>query len=70
MFCGYGCHEEKGGFNRFDILNYLHPKAYQVFMDYTNSGVTYREALEYIGIQLPDSPKRQLSLFNPFEQII
>lgn len=64
MFCGYGCQEEKGCFNRFDILNYLHPKAYQSFMNYTNSGVTYREALEYIGIILPDSPHRQIPLFG------
>jgi len=64
MFCGFGCHLQKGMFNRFDILNHIHPKAYQLFMNYTNSGITYREALEYIGIILPDSKNRQQTLFN------
>jgi 3'-phosphoadenosine 5'-phosphosulfate sulfotransferase (PAPS reductase)/FAD synthetase len=64
MFCGFGCHLEKGMFNRFDILKHLHLKAYQTFMAYKNNGVTYREALEYIGIKLPDSKNRQLRLFG------
>ncbi|MDR0231060.1 MAG: phosphoadenosine phosphosulfate reductase family protein [Dysgonamonadaceae bacterium] len=64
MFCGFGCHLEKGMFNRFDMLNHIHPKAYQLFMNYTNSGITYREALEYTGIILPDSKNRQQTIFN------
>lgn len=64
MFCGFGCQLEKGCFNRFDILYSLHPTAYKAFMSYTNSGVTYREALECIGISLPDSKNKQLSLWN------
>jgi 3'-phosphoadenosine 5'-phosphosulfate sulfotransferase (PAPS reductase)/FAD synthetase len=64
MFCGFGCHMEKGLFNRFDRLNYLHPRAYQTFMNYTNNGITYREALEYIGIKLPDGKNRQQKIFE------
>jgi 3'-phosphoadenosine 5'-phosphosulfate sulfotransferase (PAPS reductase)/FAD synthetase len=64
MFCGFGCTLEKGCFNRFDVLHHLHPKAYMTFMNYTNNGVTYREALEYIGVKLPDGKNRQLHLFG------
>lgn len=60
MFCGFGAHIEKT--SRFARLRALHPKAYDIFMSYTNNGVTYREALERIGVQLPDGP-RQLDLF-------
>jgi 3'-phosphoadenosine 5'-phosphosulfate sulfotransferase (PAPS reductase)/FAD synthetase len=66
MFCGFGCHLEKGMYNRFDMLYHTHHKAYQIFMNYTNSGVTYRDALEYIGTELPDSKYRQLKLFDFF----
>lgn len=61
MFCGFGAHIEKS--SRFARLRELHPKAYGIFMNYTNNGVTYREALERIGVQLPDGP-RQLDLFE------
>ena len=64
MFCGFGAHIEKT--SRFARLRELHPKAYDIFMNYTNNGVTYREALEYIGVQLPDG-RRQLDLFNDNE---
>ena len=61
MVCGFGAHIEK--VSRFELLYDLHPKAYQTFMNYTNNGVTYREALRTVGIQLPDE-NRQLKLFN------
>ncbi|MDR0658838.1 MAG: phosphoadenosine phosphosulfate reductase family protein [Mediterranea sp.] len=64
MFCGFGCHMEKGLFNRFDVLYNLHPKAYRTFMAYENNGITYREALEYIGMVLPDSRNKQQKLFR------
>lgn len=64
MFCGFGAHIEKT--SRFARLRELHPKAYEIFMNYTNNGVTYREALECIGVQLPDG-RRQLDLFNDNE---
>lgn len=60
MFCGFGAHLEK--VSRFELLNDLHPKAYRLFMNYTNNGITYREALRRIGVALPDE-QRQLKLF-------
>lgn len=61
MFCGFGAHIGNG-FSRFELLNTLHPKAYRLFMNYTNNGVTYREALRRIGVELPDE-RKQLKLF-------
>lgn len=61
MFCGFGAHIEKT--SRFARLRELHPKAYDIFMEYTNNGITYREALERVGVQLPDGV-RQLDLFE------
>lgn len=60
MFCGFGAHMEKS--SRFELLYDLHPKAYAAFMRYENNGITYREALRTIGVQLPDE-NRQLKLF-------
>lgn len=59
MFCGFGAHIEK--VSRFKLLYELHPKAYNVFMNYQNNGHTYREALRSIGVLLPDE---ELSLFD------
>lgn len=56
MFCGFGAHIEK--ISRFERLYDLHPKAYNVFMNYQNNGYTYREALRAIGVQLPDETPR------------
>lgn len=56
MFCGFGAHIEK--ISRFELLYDLHPKAYNVFMNYQNNGYTYREALRAIGVQLPDEMPR------------
>lgn len=61
MFCGFGAHLEK--VSRFELLYDLHPKAYSLFMNYQNNGISYREALRTVGIQLPDE-NRQLKLFN------
>ncbi len=61
MFCGFGAHLGQG-FSRFELLYDLHPKAYRLFMNYTNNGVTYRKALRRIGVALPDE-QRQLKLF-------
>lgn len=59
MFCGFGAHLEEH--SRFALLYALHPKAYEVFMRYENNGITYRQALRKIGVQLPDE-NRQLTL--------
>lgn len=64
MFCGYGCQFKED--NRLKLLLELYPKAYKMFMNYTNNGVTYREALRKVlavnGLELPDE-KRQMDLF-------
>lgn len=58
--CGFGAHED-GDF-RFDLLYDLSPNFYNVFLGYTNNGVTYREALRKVGVLLPDEHK-QYELF-------
>lgn len=52
MFCGFGCHRR--GDNRFNLLFKLYPKAFRIFMNYTNNGYKYRQALHAIGMLLPD----------------
>lgn len=47
--CGFGCHRD----NRFKDLSKTHPVVYNNSMKYKNNGVTYYEALKYIGIDLP-----------------
>lgn len=66
MFCGFGAHIEKT--SRFERLYDLHPKAYNLFMNYQNNGITYREALRTIGVQLPDENPR-LFTYNDFINI-
>lgn len=66
MFCGFGAHMEK--VSRFGLLYDLHPKAYNLFMNYQNNGITYREALRTIGVQLPDENPR-LFTYNDFINI-
>lgn len=66
MFCGYGCQFKDD--NRLQLVYDLYPKAYNMFMNYTNNGITYREALRKVlavnGLSLPDE-KQQLEFdFN------
>ena len=59
MFCGYGCTFKDD--IRFKTLLELYPKWYKTFMEYTNNGHTYREALRKLlsvnGLYLPDENK-------------
>jgi len=56
MFCGYGCQFKDD--NRLQLVYDLYPKWYHTFMNYTNNGVTYREAMRKVlavnGLYLPD----------------
>ena len=65
MFCGYGCQFEND--NRLKLVYENHPKFYKMFMNYTNNGVTYREAIRKVlkvnGLTLPDESDQQLKLF-------
>jgi len=67
MFCGYGCQFKDD--NRLELVRNLYPKWYDIFMNYTNNGVTYREALRKVlsvnHISLPDEDKQlKLDLFD------
>lgn len=57
--CGFGCQFPDDV--RFKLLYKLHPKYYDMVMNYTNNGVTYREAVSKLlsvnGLYLPDDPK-------------
>ena len=47
MLCGFGCHLEKSP-NRFEQLRETHPKMYALLDKVKNSGVTMREAIEWM----------------------
>lgn len=54
--CGFGCQFKKD--NRLQLLYNLYPKYYKMVMEFTNNGVTYRQALRKMlavnGLLLPD----------------
>lgn len=70
MFCGYGCQFK--GDNRLKMVLDMYPKMYDKFMNYTNNGVTYREALRDVlavnGLYLPD--EQPANLFTGFEELL
>lgn len=51
--CGFGCTLK--GDQRFHILYRLYPGLYNMCMNYTNNGYTYRRVLTSLGIDLPDT---------------
>lgn len=56
MFCGYGIQFKDD--ERLKLVHDLYPKWYHTFMNYTNNGVSYREAARKVlstnGLFLPD----------------
>ena len=48
MLCGFGCHLEKPGEGRFELLKKTHPKMYALLDVVKNNGVTMREAIDWI----------------------
>lgn len=62
--CGFGCQFKDD--TRLELLYRLYPKYYNLVMNFTNNGVTYREAMREMlaveGMYLPDE-NPQLSLF-------
>jgi hypothetical protein len=60
VVCGFGCHIK--GDRRFYFLKENNPKLYKHFMQMTNSGVTYREALRFCRIDFPDGINKQLKI--------
>lgn len=47
VFCGFGCHLEKGE-SRFERLKRTHPKHYKAMANIKNSGINYFEAIDWI----------------------
>jgi hypothetical protein len=62
MFCGFGATFEN--ISRFEIIKERHPKIYNHFLKIENSGITYRQALNAVGIILPDDPGYQRNIFS------
>jgi 3'-phosphoadenosine 5'-phosphosulfate sulfotransferase (PAPS reductase)/FAD synthetase len=58
MVCGFGCHIKND--RRFYFLKETKPKIYEYFMQLKNNGISYQEALQYCGIDFPDSINKQL----------
>lgn len=47
VLCGFGCHMGRGR-ERFERLKQTHPKVYNALDHVSNSGVTYRQAIDWI----------------------
>jgi 3'-phosphoadenosine 5'-phosphosulfate sulfotransferase (PAPS reductase)/FAD synthetase len=60
MVCAFGCHLKND--RRFYFLKEHQPKIYGHFMQMTNNGISYREALQYCGIDFPDGNNKQLKI--------
>jgi len=60
MFCGFGCHIK--GDRRFYFLKENKPKIYNHFMQMQNNGISYKEALQFCGIDFPDGNNIQLQI--------
>ena len=49
MFCGYGCHMEKAGEGRFELMKETHPKQYAYIMKpWEEGGLGYKEVIDWI----------------------
>lgn len=64
--CGFGVQFAQD--NRLALLHQLYPKYYDMVMNFTNHGVTYREALRKAlaveGLELPDEKRDLFGLFG------
>jgi 3'-phosphoadenosine 5'-phosphosulfate sulfotransferase (PAPS reductase)/FAD synthetase len=60
MVCGFGAQFKDD--HRFYFLKETKPKIYGHFMQMQNNGVSYREALQYCGIDFPDGINRQMKI--------
>ena len=48
VLCGFGCHLEKDGQGRFEMLKKTHPKFHNLLYVLKNNGVTYAEAIDWV----------------------
>jgi 3'-phosphoadenosine 5'-phosphosulfate sulfotransferase (PAPS reductase)/FAD synthetase len=62
MFCGFGATFEN--ISRFEIIKERYPKIYNNFLKIENNGITYRQALNAVGVILPDETGYQHNIFN------
>lgn len=51
IFCGYGCHREKPGEGKFELLKITHPKIYDYIMrPWGEGGLGYREVIDWLNV--------------------
>jgi 3'-phosphoadenosine 5'-phosphosulfate sulfotransferase (PAPS reductase)/FAD synthetase len=62
MFFGFGATFEN--ISRFEIIKERHPKIYNHFLKIENNGITYRQALNAVGVILPDETGYQRNIFS------
>ena len=48
VLCGFGCHLEKQGKGRFELLKNTHPKFHNLLYVLKNNGITYAEAIDWV----------------------
>lgn len=48
VLCGFGCHLEKEGEGRFEMLKQTHPKFHNLLHILKNNRVTYAEAIDWV----------------------
>lgn len=48
VLCGFGCHLEKPGQGRFEMLKETHPNFHKLLFILKNNGVTYAEAIDWV----------------------
>ena len=48
VLCGFGCHLEREGEGRFELLKQTHPKYYALLDICKNKGYSYRQAIEWL----------------------
>lgn len=49
MFCGYGCHREREGEGRFELMKETHPKQYEWIMkSWEQGGLGYKDVIDWI----------------------
>jgi len=52
-YCAFGAHlENKEDLNRFERLKLRKPKQFEKMMNLKNNGITYREALKFVGVKI------------------
>lgn len=49
VFCGFGCHLEKEGNGRFELMKLTHPKQYEYIMKpWCEGGLDYKNVIDWL----------------------